>query len=94
MGSAATVGRAFLMKLNLAGSADEEEDEEEGKDGKDCGGKEGAGEAEEAGGCGHEEGPRVWPARRVMPFTDMKALRFSVGAWPLRREKVFGRFRL
>ncbi len=39
------------MKLNLAGSADEEE----GKDGEDCGGKEGAGEAEEAGGCGHEE---------------------------------------
>ncbi len=44
------------MKLNLARSAYEEEDEEEGKDGKDYGGKEGAGEAEEAGGCGHEEG--------------------------------------
>ncbi len=56
MGSAATMGRTFLMKLNLAGSADEEEDEEEGKDGEDCGGKEGAGEAGEAGGCGHEEG--------------------------------------
>ncbi|MDQ3238847.1 MAG: hypothetical protein M3Q54_15125, partial [Actinomycetota bacterium] len=23
-------------------------------------------------------GPRIWPARRVMPFTDMKAPRFSV----------------